>query len=207
MNKELRAGGAYTKAPSAQYALQDPLANTRDAVEQARDLVYGEASRVTGKHLCPMKKDGECAYQIRPLCKATNNTLQQQTAKQNSATTTQKVLGQYKRFRNIKANPTNAFEPGLTDPTGDFNRNMQSAFKGVKAAPGSVMQNGRRREPGPGVLTSPNGTTPPEPNRQLHLCSSLTNRAMNVTPPVWQNSPGDSTAAITVTTDTGRARL
>jgi GNAT superfamily N-acetyltransferase len=189
MNKELRSGSFYTKAPSAQGAIQDPLATTHAAVGQARDLVYGAAEKATGIPLEPMKQTESALIKLGDSAEATKNTLSEQTAKQNAATVPQKLLGGMKKLISIKANPTNAFEPSLGDPTGDFNRNMQSAFKDVKSAPGSVMKNGRLLEAGPGVLTNPNGVTPPEPNRQITLPLTPGEHGFQLMPPAGQTPP------------------
>jgi GNAT superfamily N-acetyltransferase len=189
MNKELRAGHAYSQAPSAQFALQDPLANTRTAVEQARNLVYGKAQQVTGIDLRPMMAQESAAIKIGDVAESTKNTLSQQAAKQGAATVPQKLLGGMKKLISIKANPTNAFEPSLGDPTKEFNRNMQRAFADVKSTPGSVMKNGRLLEEGPGVLTNPNGVTPPEPNRQTTLPLTPGEHGFQLMPPAGQTPP------------------
>jgi hypothetical protein len=170
LNKRLRAGNFYSKAPSAQYAAQDPLASAHAAVEQARDIVYGAAEQASpGSDLRGLKGRESSAIKLADSVDSTAKTLSQQTAKYESASPGQKVLGTIKNIRNIRANPTNAFEPSLSNPTDEFNRNMQAAFQGVKPAPGSVMKNGRLLAPGPAVLTPPPGVTPPEPGRQLQL--------------------------------------
>ena len=169
MNKQLRTSNFYSKPPSAQYAVQDPLADLHDAANQARNVVYDTASQVTGQDLRGLKGQQASLIKLHDVANSTANTLSEQAAKQNVATIRQRIGGAVKHAINIKANPTNAFESGLGDPTADFNRNMQRAFSDVKPKPGSVMKNGRLVEPPPAVLTPPPGSTPPEPNRQMLL--------------------------------------
>ncbi len=169
MNKQMRRANFYGQDLSKQYAAGDPLATIEDAVNQARSTVYDQAYKTTGVDLRPLKQQESALIKLGDVAETTKNTLSEQTAKQSAATPLQKLMGGVKRVVAIKANPTNAFEPGFTDPTSDFNRNMSRAFSDVKAAPGSVMKNGRLIEPGPGVLTHPNGRTPAAPNAQEPL--------------------------------------
>lgn len=189
LNKQLRTSNFYSKAPSAQYAVADPMAAIHDAADQARTLVYDTASKATGVDLRPLKSTESSLIKLNDVANSTKNTLAEQTAKQNAAPMLQKIVGGAKRLIAIKANPTNAFEPGIVDPTADFNRNMQSAFSDVKASPGSVMKNGRLLEAGPGVLTKPPGVTPPEVNRQLPLTLEPNAPSYELTPPGGKTPP------------------
>ena len=187
MNKELRRSGLYSQDLSKQYATQ--LESLERAAGQARDSVYGEVGKVTGKDLRASKQIESSLIKVADTAETTKNTLAQQEAKYQNTPMTQRVLGSVKRLVSIKANPTNAFEPGISSPTEEFNGNMGRAFQGVRAAPGSIMKNGKLTEAGPAVLTPPPGQTPPAPNAQETLNMRPGEHGFQLIPPAGQAPP------------------
>jgi hypothetical protein len=173
LNKALKRSGLYVRDPSAQYAAADPLADMDAAANQARQLVYDKAQAVTGIDVRPLKNTESNLIKLSDIAETTKNTLSAKAAQHEATPFGEKVWNSIKSLAAAKANPISSFfsyeKQGLASPLNDFNRNMQSAFGDVKPAPGSVLKNGRLVEPGPGVLTSPAGQTPPEVNRQLPL--------------------------------------
>ena len=173
LNKQLRRANFYSKDPSAQYAVADPLADAHAAVGQARDLVYGKAEQTTGSNLRPLKQTESNLIKLSDLAENTKNGLSLNAAQNETASPLANGINTIKKLAAIKKNPASSLaslanSPSTLDLDG-FNSNMRKAFGNVKAAPGSVLKNGRLTEPGPGVLTPPKGVTPPEPSRQLPL--------------------------------------
>jgi hypothetical protein len=187
MNKELRRSGLYSQDLSKQYATQ--LESLERAAGQARDSVYGEVGRVTGNDLRASKQIESSLIKVADTAETTKNTLAQQEAKYQNTPMTQRIRGEAKRLISLKANPTNAFEPGVSSPTDEFNRNMRNAFGGVEAAPGSIIKNGKLTQAGPAVLTPSNGVTPPEPGRQLQLPLVPGEHGFDLTPPPGNAPP------------------
>lgn len=199
MNKELRTSNFYSKAPSAQYAVADPLANLHDAANQARDLVYDKAGEVTGFDLRPLKQQESSLIKLGDLAETTKNTLSAKAAQRNATPLLKRAVGSVQGALSVKANPINAFsipeKSGLFDPTGEFNANMKKAFPNLKAAkadrtvvfpnynlnltsPGAMPPTlqralnltGGENVPGENLkLTSPVGKIPPAPNAQEPL--------------------------------------
>ena len=165
LNKDLRRANFYSKDPSAQYAVADPLADAHDAADQARNLVYGKAEEVTGQNLRPLKQTESNLIKLGDLAETTKNGLSAGAAQSETASPLAKGVNAVKKVIAIKKNPASSLaslanSPETLDLDG-FNSNMRKAFGDVKAAPGSVLKNGKLLEPGPAVLTSPNGVTPP----------------------------------------------
>lgn len=199
MNKELRTSNFYSKPPSAQYAVADPIAATHEAVGQARDLVYGKVGETTGLDLRPLKQQESALIKLGDLAETTKNTLSAKAAQHAVTSLPKKVLGSVQGLLSVKANPINAFsipeKSGLSSPVNEFNSHMQKAFPALKAATAdrtlafpkfnltltpsgsmpSPMQrlinlSGGEQVPGENLkLTSPEGKTPPAPNAQEPL--------------------------------------
>jgi len=135
MNKELRRANFYSKDPSAQYAVADPLADTHEAVNQARDLVYGKAQDTTGVDLRPVKRTESALIKLGDLAETTNNTLSAKAAQHESTPMLSKLWNSSRTFLAAKTNPVSAFfsyeKQGLRSPLHDFNRNMRSVFSDV----------------------------------------------------------------------------
>jgi hypothetical protein len=165
-NKKLSKSGYYGQSPSQQYSAGPDLAKLETAAGQARDIVYNNVEQHTGVDIRPQKGVESSLIKLNDVTNSTNNTLAQQEAKYQNTPTAQRVLGSVKRLAAIKANPTNAFEAGMTSPTDEFNSNMQKVFSDVKPAPGSVMKNNK--------LVIPAGQTGPV---------SFPKNDLNLTPP------------------------
>lgn len=196
MNKELRTSNFYSKAPSAQYAVADPVAATHEAVNQARDLVYGKVGEVTGVDLRPLKATESALIKLGDLAETTKNTLSPKEAQFNTTPLYKKVGGSIKGALSVKANPINAFsipeKTGLFNPLNEFNSHMQNAFPNLKASaasrtmtfprynlnltsPGDMPQpmqqilnlSGGESIPGEDLKLSPPGDMPPDLQRVL----------------------------------------
>ena len=166
INRELASSGKYGAAPSKEYARHlDEIEKARD---QASDIVYNGVKEATGLDIRGVKRTEASLIRLADVADSTQKTLSQQEAKYNTTSPLDRVKGSVKRLISIKANPTNAFEAGITSPTTEFNGNMKRAFAGVQSNPGSVMRNGQLVAPIQNklTLTPPPGQTPPEPNRQ-----------------------------------------
>ena len=169
-NKKLSKSGYYGQSPSQQYSAGPDLAKLESAASQARDLVYDDVYKHTGVDIRPQKQIEASLIKLNDVANSTNNTLSQQEAKFQNTPIKDRILGSVKRLIAIKANPTNAFEPGVSSPTDEFNANMKKVFQNDgSVTPGSVMKNAKLLDSPKGVLTPPPGVTPPEPNRQLNL--------------------------------------
>ena len=188
-NKKLAKSGYYGQSPSQQYAAGPDLAKLETAASQARDTVYDSVLQHTGVDIRPSKQIEASLIKMNDVANSTNNTLAQQEAKYQSTPMKDKILGSVKRLVSIKANPTNAFEAGISSPTDEYNANMKKVFGGTNPQPGSVMKNGRLVEQTKGVLTPPPGQMPPEPNRQLPLNLEPGQHGFNLTPPHGQTPP------------------
>ena len=198
MNKELRTSNFYSKPPSAQYAVGDPLANLHDAANQVRDLVYDKVLEKTGTDIRPLKRVESALIKLGDLAETTKNTLSPKVAQQATTPFLKKLHGTVAGALSVKANPINAFsipeKSGLFNPSNEFNAHMQKAFPNLKAAtadrtaplqlappPGvtppapTAMQqllnlSGGENIPGENLkLTHPPGKTPPAPNAQEPL--------------------------------------
>jgi hypothetical protein len=138
LNKELRMGNFYGKAPSAQYAIQDPMAAIHDAANQARELVYNKVGERTGLDIGPVKRTESALIKLGDLAETTKNTLSPKEAQFNTTPLHKKVGGSVQGLLSVKANPINAFsipeKPGLFNPLNEFNSHMQKAFPNLKAA-------------------------------------------------------------------------
>jgi hypothetical protein len=193
LNKALKRSGLYVRDPSAQYAAADPLADMDAAANQARQLVYDKAQAVTGVDVRPIKNTESNLIKLGDIAETTKNTLSAKAAQHEATPFGEKAWNSIKSLAAAKANPISSFfsyeKQGLASPLNEFNRNMQSAFGDVKAAPGSVLKNGRLIEPGPAVLTPPPGQTPPEPNRQLPLTLDPEAPGYELTPPAGKTPP------------------
>jgi hypothetical protein len=159
-NKKLAKSGYYGQSPSQQYSAGPDLAKLETAASQARDVVYGNVERHTGIDMRPDKLVESSLIKTNDVVNSTNNTLAQQEAKYQSTPMKDKILGSVKRLVSIKANPTNAFEAGISSPTDEYNANMKKVFGGTNPQPGSVMKNGHLVEQTKGVLTPTPGTVP-----------------------------------------------
>lgn len=160
MNKELRRANYYAKDPTAQAAVGDPLANTEEAVRQARDVVYGHAQDVTGVDLRPLKSVESSLLKLTDIANTTANVLSAKGAQHASTPFREKALASAKSLIATKTNPLSALsaeKPGLTDPLSGFNRNMQKAFVGLKPSRANLTM----ELPGYKLnLTPPPGETP-----------------------------------------------
>ena len=188
-NKKLAKSGYYGQSPSQQYAAGPDLAKLETAASQARDTVYDSVLQHTGVDIRPSKQIEASLIKMNDVANSTNNTLAQQEAKYQSTPMKDKILGSVKRLVSIKANPTNAFEAGISSPTDEYNANMKKVFGGTNPQPGSVMKNEKLVEQTKGVLTPPPGQMPPEPNRQLPLNLEPGQHGFNLTPPHGQTPP------------------
>jgi len=173
-NKKLSKSGYYGQSPSQQYSAGPDLAKLETAAGQARDTVYDSVQQHTGVDLRPQKAVEAALIKTNDVANSTNNTLAQQEAKYQSTPMSKRIAGSIKRIVSIKANPTNAFEAGVSSPTDEFNSNMQKVFQGGTSSPGSVMKNGKLVNP-PGQTGPVNfpqynlnltGTPPPAPATQ-----------------------------------------
>ena len=173
-NKKLSKSGYYGQSPSQQYSAGPDLAKLETAAGQARDTVYDSVQQHTGVDLRPQKAVEAALIKTNDVANSTNNTLAQQEAKYQSTPMSKRIAGSIKRIVSIKANPTNAFEAGVSSPTDEFNSNMQKVFQGGASSPGSVMKNGKLVNP-PGQTGPVNfpqynlnltGTPPPAPATQ-----------------------------------------
>ena len=182
-NKKLAKSGYYGQSPSQQYAAGPDLAKLEAAVSQARDVVYDSVYQHTGIDIRPSKQIEASLIKLNDVANSTNNTIAQQEAKYQSTPMSQRILGSVKRLVSIKANPTNAFEPGVSSPTDEFNGNMKRVFGDVKPAPGSVMKNEHLVEQAPGALTPPPGVTPPPVSTQGELGLEPNKPNFQLTPP------------------------
>jgi hypothetical protein len=138
MNKELRRANFYSKDPSTQYAVADPLANTEAAVNQARDLVYGKAQDVTGYDLRPLKQTESNLIKLGDLAETTKNGLSLNAAQNETAPPLAKGVNAIKKIVSIKKNPASSLaslanSSGTLD-LGGFNSNMRRAFADVNPA-------------------------------------------------------------------------
>ncbi len=191
MNKELRTSNFYSKAPSAQYAVADPLAATHEAVNQARDLVYGKAEQTTGVNLRPLKQTESALIKLGDLAETTKNTLAAKAAQQAVTPFPKKVWGSVQGVLSAKANPVNAFsipeKAGLFDPTGEFNGNMKRAFPNLQATTAD------RTVPFPryNLNLTPSGTMPSPLQQILNLSGgeNIPGEDLKLTPP--GNMPPD----------------
>jgi hypothetical protein len=196
-NKKLSKSGYYGQSPSQQYSAGPDLAKLETAAGQARDIVYNNVEQRTGVDIRPQKGVESSLIKLNDVTNSTNNTLAQQEAKYQNTPTAQRVLGSVKRLAAIKANPTNAFEAGVSSPTDEFNSNMQKVFGDVKSAPGSVMKNGKLVVPAgqTGAVNLPKfnlnlqGTPAPEPASQLPLNLTPGEHGFNLEPPPGQTPP------------------
>lgn len=138
LNKELRTGNFYSKPPSAQYAVQDPLASVHQAADQARNLVYDKVAQTTGLNVAPLKRTESALIKLGDLAETTKNTLSPKEAQFNTTPLHKKILGTVQGITSVKANPINAFsipeKPGLFNPLNEFNGHMREAFPNLKAA-------------------------------------------------------------------------
>ena len=196
MNKELRTSNFYSKPPSAQYAVGDPLANLHEAANQARDLVYDKAGETTGVNLHPLKRTESALIKLGDLAETTKNTLSPKEAQFNTASLKSKIGGSVKGLISAKANPANAFsipeKVGLSSPLNEFNSHMRNAFPNLQAVvadrsvafprynlsltspgtmPGPVQQilnlSGGENIPGQDLRLTPPGDMPPALQRVL----------------------------------------
>ena len=169
LNKELRTSNFYSKPPSAQYAVADPMADAHAAVGQARDLVYGKAEQATGVNLRPLKQTESSLIKLGDLAETTKNTLSAKAAQRTAAPLYKKAWGSAQGVLSAKANPVNAFsipeKAGLFDPTGEFNANMKRAFPNLKAA----AANRTVKFPNYNLSLTPSGTMPPPLQQILNL--------------------------------------
>ena len=169
MNKELRTSNFYSKPPSAQYAVGDPLANLHDAAAQARELVYGKAGETTGVDLRPMKQTESSLIKLGDLAETTKNTLSAKAAQHAVTPLPKKILGTVQGALSVKANPINAFsipeKSGIFDPTNEFNSHMQRAFPSLKAATADRTMS----FPNYNLNLTPSGSMPAPLQRTLHL--------------------------------------
>lgn len=193
LNKQLRRANFYSKDPSAQYAVADPMADAHAAADQARNLVYGKAEQTTGANLRPLKQTESNLIKLGDLAETTKNGLSAGAAQNETASPLAKGVNAVKKIIAVKKNPASSLaslanSPETLDLDG-FNGNMRKAFGDVKAAPASVLKNGRLIEPGPGVLTSPRGTIPPELSRQLPLSLEPNKPGYELTPPAGKTPP------------------
>jgi hypothetical protein len=169
MNKELRRANFYSKDPSAQYAVADPLANTEAAVNQARQLVYGKAQDVTGYDLRPLKQTESNLIKLGDLAETTKNGLSLGAAQTETASPLARGINAVKKVIAIKKNPASSLaslanSPETLDLNG-FNSNMRGAFADVKPATASREVNFPRYNlnltpPPPGAV----GPNPPMQN-------------------------------------------
>src|SRR5271166_627283 len=189
LGKKLRTSNFYAKPPSAQYAAQDPAANWHAAANNARDIVYNAAEQTPGVDLRDLKQQEASLIKIKDVVNSTGKTLSQQLAKYESTGTLSKVIGQAKRAVAIKANPTNAFEPGLVDPTNDFNNSWKEVTNYPRTGAGTIMKNGKLLEPGPAVLTPPPGKTPGPVGAQGELGLQPNAPHFELTPPAGTTPP------------------
>lgn len=189
LNKKLRTSNFYSKPQSAQYAAQDPAANWHAAANNARDIVYGAAEQTPGVDLRDLKQQEASLIKIKDVVNSTGKTLSQHLAKYESTSPASKVMGTIKRGINLKANPTNAFEPTVSNPTNDFNNSWKEVTNYPKTAPGTIMKNGKLLEPGPGVLTAPPGQTPPPVSTQGQLPLEPNKPDFQLTPPAGTTPP------------------
>ena len=198
-NKKLSKSGYYGQSPSQQYSAGPDLAKLETAAGQARDTVYDSVQQHTGVDLRPQKAVEAALIKTNDVANSTNNTLAQQEAKYQSTPMSKRIAGSIKRIVSIKANPTNAFEAGVSSPTDEFNSNMQKVFQGGTSSPGSVMKNGKLVNP-PGQTGPVNfpqynlnltGTPPPAPATQnlLNFSQEPAPTPFNLTPPPGQTPP------------------
>lgn len=199
LNKELRMGNFYSKPPSAQYAIGDPMASVHEAANQARDLVYDKAGETTGLDLRPIKRTESALIKLGDLAETTKNTLSPKEAQFNTTPLHKRIAGSIQGLLSVKANPINAFsipeKTGLFNPLNEFNSHMREAFPNLSAAaadrtvtfpkynlnltsPGAMPAplqrlfnfKGGEQVPGENLkLTPPEGKTPPAPNAQEPL--------------------------------------
>lgn len=132
LNQELRRGNFYSKAPSAQYAAADPMADAHAAANQARNLVYDKVYDTTGADMRPLKQTESALIKLGDLAETTKNTLSAKGAQHAVTPLYKKVGGTVQGVFSAKANPINAFsipeKAGLFNPLNEFNRNMRNAF-------------------------------------------------------------------------------
>lgn len=169
MNKELRTSNFYSKPPSGQYAVGDPLANLHDAANQARDLVYDKAGQTTGVDLRPLKHTESSLIKLGDLAETTKNTLSAKGAQHAVTSLPKKIQGTIQGALSVKANPINAFsipeKSGLFDPTNEFNGHMQKAFPSLKAAAADRTVPFTNYK----LNLTPSGTMPPPMQQILNL--------------------------------------
>ena len=132
LNQELRRGNFYSKVPSAQYAVADPMADAHAAANQARSLVYDKTYETTGADLRPLKQTESALIKLGDLAETTKNTLSAKGAQHAVTPLYKKVGGTIQSVLSAKANPVNAFsipeKAGIFNPLNEFNRNMKKAF-------------------------------------------------------------------------------
>lgn len=149
MNKELRRASFYTKDPTAQAAVADPLETTQEAVNQARDLVYGHAEDVTGANARGLKQTESALLKLSDVANTTANGLSAREAKYNATPFLNRAVQSGKKLIAVKSNPISAFSayetPGLRSPLTEFNNNMQKAFPNLKAKTATI--NGKVSSP------------------------------------------------------------
>jgi hypothetical protein len=192
MNKELRMGNFYSKPPSAQYAIQDPMAATHAAADQARDLVYGKVQDATGLDIHPLKRTESALIKLGDLAETTKNTLSPKEAQFNTTPLYKKIGGQVQSLLSVKANPINAFsipeKPGLFNPLNEFNSHMQNAFPALKSAVADrTLQLPRYNL----NLTPPAGSLPAPLQRAMHFTGGeqVPGESLKLTPPEGKTPP------------------
>jgi hypothetical protein len=171
LNQELRRGNFYSKAPSAQYAVADPMADAHAAANQARSLVYDKTYETTGADLRPLKQTESALIKLGDLAETTKNTLSAKGAQYAVTPLYKKVGGTIQSALSVKANPVNAFsipeKAGLFNPLNEFNSHMEKAFPNLDP----TARASRTAPPFPRYnlsLTSP-GDMPPALQRIINL--------------------------------------